>query len=266
MRLVVLLSVVCAACSSGSGPSTNPISDLERLEAAAAAGEHVREPDAADESDPDPVDLTPLPGAKRVELDRPGRSDVEFDGFVAGLPLWLDVPSTVGACNGPESVVMVVDAVTKEERAVSRAKESDIVVCENPPIDPFSAHNRTSLVLIPTCIDPSGALVGCEAYVYFERDNVVAAKRILAQFEKKYGEGRPVDRAYGCNASYGRDEFMYSWMIRDGLVEDQDFFFRIVVGFACEPDTGPADPRIVVLYQSPPEIVRRLKVSPRRST
>ena len=73
-----------AACSSGSGSTTNPISDLERLEAAAAAGEHVREPDAAGESDPDPVDLTPLPGAKQVEIDKPGRTDVEFDGFVAG--------------------------------------------------------------------------------------------------------------------------------------------------------------------------------------
>jgi len=148
MRRACFFSVVALGGCAGSPPeptrSRDPDAGLrqsEREAAAVGARSETRGSDAP--LDGAPSDTTSASGEG-------GGSDFqlatgEFSGLVAGVPLWMDIGTTARGCNGPRSEFLVADSEARQVRPADAAP-GDLMVCLNPPVDPFATHNGAAFV------------------------------------------------------------------------------------------------------------------------
>lgn len=108
--------------------------------------------------------------------------------------------------------------------------------------------------------DSARGLVGCDANPLLEKDDYDAASDLLEQLTAKYGAGSAGKVPFSCSSPTDRDrQFERIWYVPLNLDNGDRFIYRIVLGWTCEPATGPRAPGILLVYQTPTEIERRFE-------
>lgn len=252
-----LLGIGCATKAEQRKEPPNAYAEM-RAQVEREAAMEAREPSAALD---DPSAESPPPSAAPSDSsdnDRFRISETSFSGFVAGVPLWVDIATTAKGCNGPKSQfgVMTLDG---KVLPAAEARHGDMMVCMNPAVDPFLTHNVTEVVMLTLCDSPAG-LIGCDANLMFKKNDFEAATSLLDQLTEKYGAGTSGEVPFSCSGPLDRKrQFKRIWYVPLELEDGERLVYRIVFGWTCEPATGPRKPGILFVYQTPTEIERRFR-------
>ncbi len=259
-RALLCVALLPGACLSPSHSPPTRKPDPDRM-----LGGREREVARGERGTPTPTEPAPRSGQDVVDPTTPtpkddgGRfavSDVEFSGLVAGVPLWVDIATTALGCNGPASKFFVLNTEPKPIPA-AEARAGDMMLCANPPVDPFRTHNVTDSVLLTLCDSPIG-LLGCSASVILKKNDYAAAATLLEQVSEKYGAGTRGEIPFSCASPTEQErQFKRIWYVPVRLADEETYAYRIVVGWTCEPSSGPRKPGILFVYQTPSEIQRR---------